>query len=361
MTAARVGFTATLLADGRVLIAGGREDPSGSPVATTEIYDPLSRTFTPAGSMTEPRAGHAAIRLGDGRVLISGGEYCCQTYGSHADQTISSAELFDPSTGTFMKTGPTAFERSGHTAILLRDGRVLVVGGANGGDPDGTAEIYDPTTGAFTTTGAMTVGRHGFSASLLLDGRVLVAGGIGWTGYPEARLASAELYDPATGVFTPTGKMSVPRDGFTATVLSDGHVLMAGGYSRATGQGDPDYLAGTDIFDPASGTFAPGPTMTAVRSGQSATLLPSGRVLVIGGETCCLYDAGPTHLLSTTEFYDPATGSFRSTGIEPLTRTMPFVIALSDGSLLLLGGQELENLAGVAIASALVFIEAPGG
>jgi hypothetical protein len=335
--------------------------PTGAAVATAEIYDPVSRTFGPTGSMTMKRAGQAAIRLRDGRVLISGGEYCCQTYGSHADQTISSAELFDPATGTFIKTGAMAWERTEHTAILLQDGRVLVVGGANLGDPDASAELYDPVTGSFAKTGSLRVARHGFTATLLPDGRVLIAGGIGWAGYPEARLASAELYDPATGVFKSTGSMTVPRDGFTATLLSDGRVLMAGGYSRDTGQGDPKYLASTDLYDPASGTFAPGPTMTVVRSGHSATLLPSGRVLVIGGETCCLYDAGPTHLLSTTELYDPATGLFRSTGLEPLTRTKPIVTTLLGGSLLLLGGQGLENLVGVDLGSAEIFIEAPGG
>ncbi len=360
MTAARFGYTATLLLDGRVLIAGGGVDPPGNTLAPAEIYDPGSRTFASTGSMTVPRDSHAAVRLSDGRVLIIGGENCCQNYGSHAEQTLSSAEIFDPSTGTFTKTGAMAHERIGAAAILLQNGRVLVVGGANMGDPDNSpAELYDPATGKFTNTGAMHVPRVAFTATLLHGGRVLIAGGDGWGGGPEGAnlpIASAEIYDPATGVFSPTGAMGIGRAEFTATALQNGLVLIAGGRSEPIGPTPPDFLASSELYDPTSGTFAPGGTMTAARSDHRATLLPSGRVLIVGGETCCVYDTRTGDLLSTTEFYDPSSGAFRATGTKPLTRTNPVVTVLSNGWVLLSGGVG----SGVPLASAELFMEAPG-
>ena len=364
MSTPRAGFTATLLLDGRVLIAGGGAGPSGNAVASAEIYDPATRAFTPTASMTTPRDGHAAVRIPDGRVLISGGANCCQTYGSHAEQTLASAELFDPSTGTFARTGAMTIARAGHSAVLLGNGLVLILGGGNMGDPDNApAELYDPTTGTFAKTGAAAVPRWGFSATLLADGRVLVTGGDGWHGGPGGAnlpLASAELYDPATGKFSMTGSMGVQRAEFTATLLLTGRVLVAGGRSQPIGPTPPDLLADSELYDPVSGTFSPGGPMIAARSGQSATLLTSGRVLLVGGEKCCVYDSTNTNLLSTPELYDPASGAFLRVGTRPLTRSNPVVTRLSNGWVLLSGGQGFKDLAEVSLASAEAFIEAAG-
>jgi hypothetical protein len=218
------GHTATVLSDGRVLIAGSSGD------AAAELYDPNTGTFSPTGSMTTGRSYHTATPLSDGRVLIAGG------LGG-----LVSAELYDLKTGTFSPTGSMTTGRGGHTATLLHDGRVLVAGGDDStNQPVASAELYDPKTGTFSPTGSMTNARQEATASQLLDGHVLVAGGWGSSG----DLASAELYDPKTGTFSPTGSMTNARQDATASLLSDGHVLVAGGHTDSGG------LASAEIYTP---------------------------------------------------------------------------------------------------------------
>jgi large repetitive protein len=199
--------------------------------------------------MAVARAFHTATLLSDGRVLIAGGNPGTWKYDC---QCLASAEIYNPKTGTFSHTGPMATARAWYTATRLVDGRVLVAGGA---DPYGTmyasAEIYDPKTGTFTPTGPMTEGRVFHAAVLLPDGRVLVEGG--GTDYENVHfLASAELYDPKTGTWAATGSMAAGRNSQTATsLLTDGRVLVAGGF------GNPAPLASAEIYDPKTGTFSP--------------------------------------------------------------------------------------------------------
>jgi hypothetical protein len=200
MTTARSFQTATLLSDGRVLVAGG--SPSGwswtTPLPDTgEIYDPKTGTFTPTGPMMLRRTSHAATLLADGRVLITGGL-------ANDGTELTAAEVFDPKTGTFASTGSMRDAREFHTATLLSDGRVLVAGG--GGDYTNglfrdSAELYDPKTGTFSVTGSMADARTYHTATLLADGRVLVAGGFGAAG----PLPGAELFNSKTGTFGPAG------------------------------------------------------------------------------------------------------------------------------------------------------------
>jgi prolyl-tRNA editing enzyme YbaK/EbsC (Cys-tRNA(Pro) deacylase) len=261
MTTARIYHTATLLSDGRVLVAGGG-DGQGSAFAESELYDPKTGTFSATAEMTTPRSGQTATLLPDGRVLVAGGKDA-----SMGNVSLASAELYDAKTGTFTPTGAMATPRIFHTATLLSDGRVLMAGGANG-----SAELYDPKTGTFTPTGALATPRTFHTATLLSDGRVLMAGGTSTMPSAEQIVPPAEVYDPKTGTFSLTGSMTTERRFHTATLLRDGRVLIAGGV-----------VASAELYDPKSGTFTPTGSLTVARSSSTATLLPDGGVLIVGG------------------------------------------------------------------------------
>jgi hypothetical protein len=285
MTAARAGHTAALLGSGKVLITGGATDSTENALSSAELYDPATDTFTATtGSMTTARVSHTATLLKDGRVLIVGGDIIFFNGVQNTSiQSLASAEIFDPSTGTFTATGSLSAAREAHTATLLNDGRVLVAGGSNGAVGNttpvatayATAELFDPTTGHFTAAGMMTAERVFFTASLLGSGKVLAAGGAGST----ASLTSADLFDPTSTSFAATtGNLTVQRYYHDASTLNDGTILLSGG-------SDPNNraLATAEIYDPTVGTFATTGSMTSPRVWHTSTLLPSGKVLVTGG------------------------------------------------------------------------------
>ncbi len=317
---ARTNHTATQLLNGRVLVAGGIGVETAEFVtnflASAELYDPTTGQWTATGSMADMRVGHAAVLLPDGRVLVVGG-------GSSSDGDggpLSSAELYDPATGTWTPTGSTAAEGPGRTATLMGNGTVLVVGGSVDLQPIRFAELYDPDTGQWTRTADMAASRDNHTATLLLDGRVLVAGG-----------DSAETYDPASGQWIATAAMPAPTIGHTATRLLDGRVLLAGS------AGGTDASASADLYDPSSGQWAATGAMGEGRISHKATLLPGGRVLVIGG-TNSVIDAGV--LKASAELYDSATGSWTATASMAIARTGHSVTLLSDGSVLVVGGTD---------------------
>jgi hypothetical protein len=284
MTAARVGHTATLLGNGKVLITGGATDASETALSSAELYDPAAGTFTAtAGPMTTARVSHTATLLQNGKVLIVGGDVIFYNGFANTNiQSLASAEIFDPGTGTFTGTGSLSVARESHTATLLNDGRVLVAGGSDGtlGNPTpaatvyATAELFDPTKGTFTAAGMMTSGRDFFTANLLGSGKVLVTGGANSAGF----LATADLFDPTSTSFASTGNMTATRYYHDATTLSDGTVLLTGG-SDANDRA----LASAEIYDPTAGTFAITGSMLSVRVWHTSTLLPNGKVLVTGG------------------------------------------------------------------------------
>lgn len=268
------GHTATLLPDGTVLVVGG--DVEDNAIKSAELYDPGTETWTATGAMVEPHGrGHTATLLPDGRVLVAGGI----TLGRDArPPKLASAELYDPVTRSWSTTGTMSVDRYYHTATLLPDGTVLVAGSVHSSS---SAELYDPTTGSWTVTGSMHNGRHDFTATLLTDGTVLVAAYEGHNG--------AELYDPSTGVWAETGSMAYVRVGrYTATLLRDGTVLVAGGVPNKP------WLA--ELYDPRTRAWAAAPETGAPRESGTATLLPDGTVLVAGGRggstTAQLYSQG---------------------------------------------------------------------
>jgi hypothetical protein len=330
--------TATLLPNGKVLVAGGAvyEDVCFAGDDSAELYDLALGTFASTGTMTNRRYAQTSTLLQNGGVLITGGfsfdsSACLQDDTSPA---LASAEIYDPSNGSFAPTGSMAEVRGGHTATLLTNGKVLIAGGDNtGGDDllpffhgDGsvTAEVYDPATGLFTSTGNMVTPRVGQTATLLANGDVLIAGG--WTASQNASIAAAELYHPATGAFTPTGSMTSPRAGHTATLLPNGKVLIAGGaHDRTLADSDS-----AEIYDPATGSFLATGSMAVKRCSHTATLLPNGTVLFAGGGSV------------VTEIYDPSTGSFVLSGLTEFDRSGHSATLLKNGDVILIGGALFE-------------------
>jgi hypothetical protein len=235
MGIARAAHTATLLPNGKVLIAGGGTAGGfglpffGQGIAASEVYDPATNSFSATGAMGTPRYAHTATLLPNGKVLIAGG-ISTANVGTFTENVLLTAELYDPATGAFTSTGSLGTARGGHTATLLANGKVLVAGGLislnfAGVSFASTAELYDPATGAFTPTGNLTAAGDEHTATLLPDGRVLIAGGMS----AVATLMSAQIYDPATGTFVATDSMAMSRSAPTATLLPDGTVLVAGG------------------------------------------------------------------------------------------------------------------------------------
>jgi hypothetical protein len=270
MSVPRLGHSATLLTDGTVLVAGGGSDSSGTTTfPSAELFDPVTGTWHATGLMLEARRDHTATLLADGKVLLAGGRGggAGTTPGAGGTRNLSSAEIYDPTTGAWTAAASMGEWRTGHTATLLGDGTVLVVGGFSQ-----VADIYDPTTDTWTTTGAMVERRDSHIASLLLDGRVLVAGG----GFPL--LDSAEIYDPESRTWTATASMNEARSWFAATTLADGRVLVTGGGDGGYG-GSPT----AEVWDPISEAWTPRPNMLSGHGWHEAIGLRDGRVLVVGG------------------------------------------------------------------------------
>lgn len=372
--------TATLLADGRVLITGDNTrvtiDNWGVPIYTTaaELYDPATGRFSPTGSMIQPQGGATVTRLSDGRVLFAGGvQFSADSGGKLVLTRLATAQLFDPATGKFSATGSLTHPRLDHAATLLESGEVLIAGGdMSSSDEDKTAELYDPATGTFKPTGDMTVGRALAKATRLNDGRVLILGYFSGTTVSK----SAELYDPRTGTFSLTGSMTTTRLSPAVTLLRDGRVLIASGQMDSS-------ASSTELFDPSTGTFAPSGSFITERAVATATLLLDGRVLFAGG-TYSPYGAhvrpepvagevataprvgglavvalgfrdfsvapmptaasvipgatAPSITLASAELYDPATGKFVKTGSMGIARAGLTATLLLDGRVLITGG-----------------------
>jgi N-acetylneuraminic acid mutarotase len=308
------GAAAMLLPDGKVLVVGGPPE--------VELYDPSTGTWSVNGSLTlKTRGDYSAALLANGKVLVAGGE---ESISDEGPELTNTAELYDPATGESHFTGSLNVRRIGQTVTLLPNGKVLFASGVTN-----TAELYDPATGQWSLTGNLSTSRYVSAAALLQNGKVLVAGGGGLLP-GQGYTASAEIYDPETETWSSTGSLNTPRGFHTLTTLPNGNVLVSGG------EGDVfpfiKKLNTAEIYNPATGLWSLTGNLSAARGYHTATLLSTGQVLVVGGIT------ESTATSNSAELYDPATGTWNATASLNTGRYNHSATLLSEGKVLVVGG-----------------------
>lgn len=318
MKTPRVGDTATLLLNGKLLVAGGHNATPTSVVITNgvELFDPTNGTWTTINGMTIARNAHAAALLSNGKVLVSGGLNVLYT------GYLASAELYDPTNGTWTATAAMTFQRQQHTATTLLDGTVLVVAGeGTNSNPLSSVELYAPASGTWTATNPIAIARYVHTATLLPNGKVLIAGG-----FNGSALSSAQVYNPSNGTWNTTTSLSVARFDHTATLLANGLVLVTGGDGSSS-----DYLTSSELYNPTNQTWTPTGSLNIGRYSHTATLLPNGKVLLVGG-------IGVSGFLASAELYDPVLGIWTTTAPMSYQRASPTVNLLPNGNALVAGG-----------------------
>lgn len=316
MSSDRAVHQATLLASGEVLVSGGCHDGCQIKLASAELFDPQRNVFSVVAPMSTPRAGHSATALRDGRVLLAGG-------WSKAGVTAS-AEVYDPASRRFVTVDDMASPRGCHASVALQDGRVLLLGGETRiGASLASSELFDPHNTRFEHGPRLQEARCSHAAVRLADGRVLISGG--HRGRGEV-LRSAELFDPRSGSFEAVADMQQARHKHAAVLLADGRVLIVGGSNQHDYAGR---LASSELFDPATGQFQPGPDLGQARHklADAVTRLASGDVLVAGD--------------GRYELYHASSGRFRTLEVGPSAEAMfATATALADGRVLVLGGYD---------------------
>jgi N-acetylneuraminic acid mutarotase len=286
-------------------------------------------TWSAAAPLSQARWAAASVLLRDGRVMVVGG-----TTGTSSSNAVTTATVFDPATGFWNSVTGMLQPRAYAMAVVLADGSVLVAGGSRNGQPLDTAERYIPATDTWVAAGRLNLPRTQGTLTLLQDGRVLAVGG-GVEGGPDWNsTASAELFDPKRGVWTLTAHLSVARARHTATLLADGEVLVAGGATTFHGE-TGSVTASAELYDPKAGTWRAAAPMSKPRYVHGAALLPDGRVLVAGG-WYATSNSDPSH--ETAEIYDPAANRWTGTGSMKNARAEYGLVALPDGRILAAGG-----------------------
>lgn len=330
----RSKHTATLLPDGTVLVAGGLTGSLGDIVTTAsaEIYHPDAGTWSLTNSMSTPRSRFTATLLSNGKVLVAG--------GSNTGFATASSELYDFQTGLWIPTGDMHIPRLYHTATLLSDGQVLVTGGQSAGDGNDnfvekTAEIYDPNTGTWTVVDQLSKARYGHTATLLPDGTVLIVGGAGPRG-DLVYTVRAEVFDLHSGLWKNVDSITTPRGFHTAVLLNSGNVLVAGGLTLPANR--PNRTITAELFQTSSSKWTSIGSMSVPRSAAAygGTLLSDGRFFIAGGRT------------DTAEIYNPNPGTWELVSNLAVSRSFHTVTLLSSGTILVTGGENQDGFVAIA-------------
>ena len=303
MAEGRESFAAVVLANGKVLVSGGLGTASVV-ISTAELYDPTTGAWTPAGSLSVPRYAHTATLLPSGQVLVTGG---CTASACSTDTAVS--ELYDPTSNTWSTTGSLNTARAYQTAVLLRTGKVLVIGGLGNLT---SCELYDPAAGTWSAAASTIATRYLNTATLLSDGKVLVTGGANGR-FP---VNSSEVYDPTANTWTLSGNMTIGRYAHAASLLGDGTVLVAGGYGQSIscGKDCTGYIptSKVDIYNEATGAFTAAANLSQALAYQAMTVLTGGRALESGGSAttsiCCT-------VVNTASLYTPLSLTFSASSL----------------------------------------------
>jgi Kelch motif/Galactose oxidase, central domain len=345
MSTGRASGMIAFLQNGHALVAGGLHNTTV--IKSAELYTPSSSgtgTWTTTGSLNAPRQSAGAVTMFDGRVLVAGGKTTSNTI-------VATAEVYDPTTGTWATSGSMSKARNGMTVTLLYGGKVLVAGGTDIGspvDPLKTAELYDPSTGTFSATGSMATGRAFATATLLPTGKVLVAGGVISSNGTLGK--SAELYDPTTGTWSSGGSMAAARDHQMSALLFDGRDLVIGGQGSL---GKP--LATAELYTPGSNSWSSGGTFSGGRTAAATEVLYSGKVLLGGG-----FGGNGNTVLSSANVYTPngGAGTWAAITAMPAPRGHPMDVRLNTGKALVAGGWA-DNGSSISLQSALLYAPSP--
>jgi hypothetical protein len=339
------GFTATLLPDGTVLVAGGVGPAivgTGS-LNNAEIFNPVTGQWTATGSMTAARQSHTATLLPDGTVLVAGGAYCD---GCDAATLLTSAEIYHPATGVWTATGSMTAAVPGQVATLLSTGQVLLAG-------DGTTsdQLFDPATATWSAVPGNAI--QAATATLLADGTVLVLG------QPTSAVVpfpAAEIYSPAAASWS--AGVAPDTASSTVTPLPDGTLLSTGG--SVLGYRISQIVDQANIYTPSTASWAPAPQgMIYSRTGHSATLLPNGTVLIAGGLGCagafCQTNGIGVTPLASAELYDPAAGTWTATGSMTESRLGHTATLLANGTVLVVGGASTLGASGYVVSAEIYY------
>jgi N-acetylneuraminic acid mutarotase len=329
--------TATRLKDGRVLVVGGEGDDYKM-MASVEIYDPATETTTAGPPMPAPRSHHTATLLANGQVLVAGGGQGSEISIPNGEGVLASAVLYDPAANAWREAGAMSGKRAGHQAVALADGRVLVVGGGdrvgypcaaihpncNVAESIGTAEIYDPASGTFSRTGDLAFPRVAFSLDVLRSGKVVATGG----GAKNAGLTSVEIFDPKAGTWSKGPDLDGQRL-FHASAAVDNTLLVVGGKIA-----NVKPISNADLLDEGASKWRRGASVEIPRTGAKLVPLASGRVLLVAG-----FNQLENSAIADARLYDPATDSWTPIAKLAAERSTHTAVLLEDGSVLVAGGR----------------------